>query len=566
MRKLIGVLALLGFASGLAAQDLKTVEKSLTQALKENNRKGVESAAAALLTVGSPESMKVFLNVLAKPPAHDKKDKDPDEAAASECYFTLLNAAASFSDPAALGAFADFIVANKAKPVARDAMAAVCNHANKPLLGLCYRVLEGGTDDLKLMAIDQIISLGDKGSVEPLVKAMKANEKNTGGLLLRIGRALTILTGQDYADSVSNWTGWWEANKDKDWSVKAASSGGSTGTVTDTLDRARMTEVERLLKTAKVLVLGAGSGCKCGKDHDLDHIEKVTEQMGLKTEFVNKTEFEKMDDAKLAEFIAILGNCTMIREHCVCPLCKPGEYFKDRLQKCVCPKDIHENAAYRMSDKGVQKIRKYVENGGYLFAEDWAMEDYVQKAFNEYVIIGPIRPKDETVSVFPKAGSSSHPYLKKIFAAPPREREKGVTITEDELDKIAHSWKIDKETRCIHIKNEKADKVVVLLSSPELKKTTNGDEAVAITWGVDPLASGKNAPKKAPSVASTGSELSQDRKTMTGGRVVYVLSHFGKQESTSDEHSLQNLLINFLVEANERRGNAPAPPQQAAPK
>ena len=88
---------------------------------------------------------------------------------------------------------------------------------------------------------------------------------------------------------------------------------------------------------------------------------------------------------------------------------------------------------------------------------------------------------------------------------------------------------------------------------------TNNDGVPAVTWGVDPVASGKGAPKKNASVASTGGELSQDRKTMTGGRVVYVLSHFGKQESTADEHSLQNLLINFLVEANERRGSAPVP-------
>src|SRR6185503_8675097 len=423
MRTLIGFVALFGFTVALAAQDLKSVEKALVQAVKESNRKGVESAAAALLTAGTPESMKVLLSVLVKPPAHDKKDKEPDETAASECYFTILNAAASFNDPAALGIFAEFIVAQKAKPVARDAMAAVCNHANKPLVTLCFKVLEGGTDDLKLMALDQIISLGDKTAVEPLIRAMKANEKSTSGLLLRIGRALTIFTGQDYSDSVTNWTGWWEANKDKDWQVKAASSGGSTGTVTDTLDRARRTEVERLQKTAKVLVLGAGSGCKCGKDHDLDHIERVTEQMGLKTETVNKTEFEKMDEAKLNEYIAILGNCTHIRDHCVCPLCKPGEIGKDRLFKCVCPKDIHEIASYRLSEKACQKIRKYVENGGYLFAEDWSMEDYVQKAFPEYVIIGPVRPKDEVVSVFPKAGSASHPYLKKIFAAPPSDRQ-----------------------------------------------------------------------------------------------------------------------------------------------
>src|SRR5688572_29559342 len=200
MRTSILALALLA----LLPQDLKTAEKGLAAALKEQNRKGVETAVAALLTADSPEAMKILLSALAKP-LDPKKAKDGDESAANECLLTMLNGAASFQDPAALGLLADFILASKSKPVARDAMAAVCNHANKPLLPLCFKVLEAGNDDLKLMALDQIISLGDKSSVEPLIKAMKANEKNAGGVLGRIGRALTILTGQDYADSVSNW-------------------------------------------------------------------------------------------------------------------------------------------------------------------------------------------------------------------------------------------------------------------------------------------------------------------------------------------------------------------------
>jgi hypothetical protein len=559
MRTTMLAFALLAFLP----QDLKSAEKALTAALKEQNRKGVETAVAALLTADSSEAMKVLLAAIAKPAFDAKKAKEENEAAANECILTMLNGAASFQDSAALGLLADFIIANKAKPVARDAMAAVCNHANKPLLPLCTKVLESAAnDDLKLMAVDQILSLGDRASVEPLIKAMKANEKSTSGLLLRIGRALTVFTGQDYADSVSNWTGWWEANKDKDWTVKPASTGGSTGTVTDSLDRARMTEVERLLKSAKVLVLGAASGCKCGHDHDLDHIDKVTQQMGLKTEVVNKLEFEKMEDSKLFEYVAVLGNCTHIREHCVCPLCKPGAYNKDRLFQCVCPENKHENAKYTLSEKGCQKLRRYVEAGGYLFAEDWAMEDYVQKAFSEYVIIGSVRPKDETVAVFPKAGASSHPYLKKIFSAPPSDRQKGMTVTSDDLDKIAHQWKIDKETRTVHVRD--AARVVTLLTSPDLQKNANGDDAVAITFGVEPTPTGGGSKKNAS--VSTGAELSQDRKTMKGGRVVYVLSHFGKQESTSDEHSLQNLLINFLVEANERRGTGPAGPAPAVPK
>ena len=42
---------------------------------------------------------------------------------------------------------------------------------------------------------------------------------------------------------------------------------------------------------------------------------------------------------------------------------------------------------------------------------------------------------------------------------------------------------------------------------------------------------------------------------MSGGRVMYVLSHFGKQKSKKDEYALQNLLLNFLLEASERRAH-----------
>lgn len=206
---------------------------------------------------------------------------------------------------------------------------------------------------------------------------------------------------------------------------------------------------------------------------------------------------------------------------------------------------------YVLGEKGIAKIKKYVEGGGYLFAEDWCMEDFVEKAFGDYVTHGSIRPQDEAVPVMPKAGAASHPYLRKIFFRPPRETRD--TVSETDLDKISHKWKIDKETRTIKVKDPAA--VTTLLTSPELAKATSGDDAVAVTFGVSPGAA-KNAPK--PQVA-TGPE--QDRKKMTGGRVLYVLSHFGKQDSQEDEFALQNLLVNFLVEANERRGSyvPPAP-------
>ncbi len=210
---------------------------------------------------------------------------------------------------------------------------------------------------------------------------------------------------------------------------------------------------------------------------------------------------------------------------------------------------------YVLGDKGLAKIKKYLENGGYLFAEDWCMEDFLGKAFPDLVTHGGVRPQDEEVPVLPKAGAATHPYLKKIFFKPPTVKQG--TVTETDLEKISHTWKIDKETRTIRIKDPK--RVVTLLSSPHLEKYAQGDDAVAVTF-----LAGKGKEAAAPAV-STGGEVQQDRSKMAGGRVLYVLSHFGKQKSASDEYSLQNLLINFLVEANERRG-AYAPPAPPAKK
>ena len=280
--------------------------------------------------------------------------------------------------------------------------------------------------------------------------------------------------------------------------------------------------------------------------------------MGLTTETTSKLEFESIPDEKLKEYVAILGNCTHIREHCACPLCKPGKYDGYRLFQRVCPKNEHIPVRYVMGDKGIAKIKKYVEGGGYLFAEDWCMEDFVEKAFGDYVAHGSIRPQDEAVPVMPKAGASSHPYLKKIFFRPPKETRD--TVSETDLDKVAHKWKIDKETRTIKVKDPTA--VTVLLTSPELAKSAMGDDAVAVTWGVTPTAS-KGGSGNSKKDVSTGPVPEQDRKKMAGGRVLYVLSHFGKQDSQEDEFALQNLLINFLVEANERRGTFQAAP--AAP-
>ena len=86
---------------------------------------------------------------------------------------------------------------------------------------------------------------------------------------------------------------------------------------------------------------------------------------------------------------------------------------------------------------------------------------------------------------------------------------------------VKHQWKIDKESPSLDIRSKK---VQVLIDSEDLRKEC-GEGAVAVTF------------------------------TVKKGRVIHVLSHFGEQSSSDNEATIENLLINFLLQVRIRAGN-----------
>lgn len=208
-----------------------------------------------------------------------------------------------------------------------------------------------------------------------------------------------------------------------------------------------------------------------------------------------------------------------------------------------------------MGPAGLDKIRKYVDNGGYLFTEDWALKDILSQRFKEFVDMGPYLGEME-VNITPKPGAISHPYLRNIFSRLKAKKkpyvEQGGTVAEGpespDFERIDHTWKIDNESPGIRITNK--SKVTVLLFSKDVGRVSGdkGSDAVAVTFVVSPKGPGGADP------VATGAPIEQDRAKMTGGRVLHVMSHFGKQKSRTDEYTIQNLLLNFLIEASERRG------------
>ena len=88
-----------------------------------------------------------------------------------------------------------------------------------------------------------------------------------------------------------------------------------------------------------------------------------------------------------------------------------------------------------------------------------------------------------------------------------------------DIERVVHTWVVDLESPSISIENPR--KVTVLISSREVG-SRSGNRSVAVVF----------EPGK--------------------GRVLHVLSHFGKQGSFLNEATIENLLVNFLLDGNVR--------------
>ena len=264
-----------------------------------------------------------------------------------------------------------------------------------------------------------------------------------------------------------------------------------------------------------------------------------------------------------------------MNKFCICPTCKPGGNKNNRLYRCTgC--DKHTIFAPALTAASVEKLKKFVLAGGYLFSEDWIVKEFVEKAFPKFVEAGYKLP-DHNVTIAPVRGMAPPPYLEGIYVAREEEEDdscdfglgdldgedddaeeedpssRGRTVVvkrgEDhkiapELRKIRHNWQIDDESFELTIKNR--SRVLPLLGSSEVKPRDPEDKKKPVS--VVALAFRPGTGKTAPIGAGK-------RKAPPGtpGVVVQVLSHFGKQHSDEDEFSLQNLLLNFLIDSNTAR-------------
>ncbi|MBI5778190.1 MAG: hypothetical protein HZA49_01880 [Planctomycetes bacterium] len=469
-------------------------------------------------------------------------------------YWLILEGISRFSNSEAISKITNFILSKRDQDVGRDLLGAMKSNRSPNILPLLKEVMEKAPEDLKTECLHQLGGIQTKEALEVLFNFLETlDEKNDKLLTKETIGAVKRITGLDKGNYQASWLAWWKENKDKQISdiIKPKTAAG--GNIDNVSQYRDMTGVEDLPKE-KVFVV---RNDRCDKhyqgDRNYDKIQDVLTKMGVDHTVLGKSELES-DSFNWKEAWALVFNCNYYKDLCCGKGCgNSGQAVGARVNRCVKsddPKHDHMTHDTELSKKTIQKIKEFVESGGYLFTEDLNIREITGRSFKG-VITDTKEYSDRTVQILPAPGAVLHPYLKYVFEAPPSsssdapgmpgmppsEEKSGETrsVKPGEF-RIDSEWKIDNGSPDIKILGKN---VTVLIMSPKLVDKSHPEGAVAVTWGV----SGENI------VSTDGNKTSYSG----GGRVLHVMSHFGHQRSKIDEFALQNLLLNFLIELNQRR-------------
>ncbi|MBT6541370.1 MAG: hypothetical protein HN940_06480 [Planctomycetes bacterium] len=545
---------------GLSAKEIR---KLVQQAAMSGD---ASALAEVLRTVGKMPGRDGAASVLATAAA---LEKGPDDI-----YWFLLQGVAGFKGPDAFTEMGEFVIRYKSKAIARDLLNSLRKCRSKYANRVIRRVLEQGSADMQMMAVDIAANVPVRRTVDILMPILaredakeKGGKKPATALKRAIIAALEALTRQQLGDSLINWEGWWSKERVRGLKVirdEAEDQTATTG-LARPLDPVRARQFLGLeeMPAGSVLVV-KGPTAANGFDTNYDHIEQVLDRIKVANTVVEKGELED-PSFSLDKVAAIFINCSQIHQFCQSPGHTAGAYTGKRLHKCEGPAP-HDTVQFKMKQTAVDKLVKWVEKGGYLFTEDWVLVELLEVGFSRFVRAGAPLEGGEVV-ISPERGMTAHPMLRGVFIPPVdldalrRERWAGYDDEDDDEDEdeydpsvedddadvdgrrgktavgeagsdsdpeiedpdirlVDHRWKIDKESPALDIQSKK---VQVLVDSEDLRKLC-GEGAVAITFPVK------------------------------RGRVLHVLSHFGKQSSSENEATIENILVNFLLQVRIRAG------------
>lgn len=406
-------------------------------------------------------------------------------------YWAILSGLSRITDAKALDAIATEVLKGKTPELRRDLIMALRLSEAASAVEPLTRILKEGTPELQVSAMDELVDRGVLGPIPLLIEIAEKDPKEERELTRRCFKAIRALTKEEPPGGPATWKAWWEK---KSGDVKPDADAGTVKrgvgeTVVESIRRSRATEVEDLKKAKRedVLVIQGV----------YDKVEDVLTTLGVPHTVVT---FDTIRPATFAfsDYLAVFVNC----------------------------------GSGGWATAQCERLRKYVEAGGYVFITDLGSVTIVKHAFPGYIDNGKGTFQNLTVDILPWKGTSGHPLLRGVDLP---VANKGSEIS----DRLR--WKIDDQGASMDFDPKRT---IPLIEAPELASKKR-PTAVAVTF-----AAGSDAKLAQEGVANGG--VYEELARMGGGRVVCVLSHFSKQRTSEDGFALQNLLLNFLIEAKDR--------------
>ncbi|MFN3484320.1 MAG: HEAT repeat domain-containing protein [Planctomycetota bacterium] len=415
-------------------------------------------------------------------------------SAPSPAYWTILVGMARVSSPAALAALGKEILEGKVPELRRDLILPLRLSEAPGAVEVLKRILREGPPELQVSAMDELVDRERLDAGPLLLDLADRDPQEERELTRRAFKALRALAKEDPpAGGPPAWRRWWaqvEARAASQPPPPPPPRGMVGQTVADSIRRTRVTDYEELKRGRKeeVLVVQGVS----------DNVEDVLFRLGIPYELASWERIQSSEDLKFLKRQAIFVNC----------------------------------GTGTWPPKQINRIRDYVNAGGYIFLTDLAMLEVIKHAFPHYIDFGKGTFSDITVPIAPWKGSTGHPLLRGVDILPGGQQR--------EMQK-ALLWKIVSDGPVLVFD---PSKVVPLIEAPSVagkKRST----ALAVSF-----APGANHSQLSNSLKTSG--IYEELPSLGGGRVVCVLSHFKLQRQGEDGFALQNLLINFLIEAKDR--------------
>ena len=416
-------------------------------------------------------------------------------------YWLIIAGLSKFSSRDAISTIVKEILSGKDTSVRRDLIMSLrLNDTSLSTDGLIQVIREGSLPS-KVAALDELIDRKHIPIISVLVEIASNDPRETLELNRRVYKAIYSLTHERPLGPPSNWRAWWNDIKDK-----YSGEGNTQGNTPDQPDKSHSSKP----RVGKTLI----ESLHQTRITDFLELRKGKQQEIVIIQGANDSVEEVLSSLEIPH---VVMTSDALRSH--------------ELKACTA---LFVNCgSIGWPTKLITKIRDYVANGGYLFATDVAIVDVVNRAFPGYIRTGRASFPDLTVDILPWRGSTGHPYLRGV----------NIPLTGSSVEKATGrmTWIIDAGGPSIDFDPRR---VVPLIEAPSLQRR-KAPTAVGVTfrYGVDL--------QLYPNSIQTGG-VYEELSHLGGGSVLCVISHFKKQKSGEDGFALQNLLINFLIEAKDR--------------